>query len=502
VKEIQAEALKDCLERGGRVDLRHKTVSEKLDLRTIGTIESPFACRGCRFEGGIDGSDVVFKKTVDLTGSTILADLKMRAALFEGAALFSGPQTEATTIFFGGVDFSLAVFDDILSFDGATLRRPAKFTSTRFLGNASFSLATFLADASFDGAIFADEAGFASVDLSKGLRVQQKGSLPCASGGVGQGAFEGPVTFERTSFRGTADFRQRCFGRGAGFAGADFAKRADFTQSEFLHDTTFEGARMEGGATFQDAAFKGAADFNEMAAGGALDFTAVAILGDANFFGVTSDNALVFERATFNNQVKLDDLSVASLLLDVDAAKRVTGDTEKRDILGMIESSAKERGDLDRANDAYFERRKLLSKEYGSVERLGDTLIYRGLAGYLVRPKNPLIALVALALFAALARWSLVFRSHGSTSKNSGTRNVVGSKSPSRVAGLLWRHFRRFVHEYWRTVRRTVRDERESDQEPHPLFVEVAIYRALFVVALIGLANSNPTLRQMVDAAL
>lgn len=500
-RKIRAEALKACLEHGRRVDLRNKTVSDKLDLRSLGAIESPFACRGCRFEGGLDWSEVVFKRTVDLTGSTVQADLKMHGALFEGAAVFSGPVTQARATFDAEVDFSLAVFDDIVSFEDATFKRRAEFSSTRFLGNASFSLATFLAGATFDDAVFVDEAGFASVALPGKDSAREEGG-PCASEGFGQGAFEGTVSFDRASFRSTADFRQRCFGHDAQLARTDFGKRAEFTQAAFLGDTTFEGARMEGGATFRDADFDKSAIFDQVAAGGSLDFTAVNFLGDAHFFGLISDDALVFEDAIFTKEVEMDQLSVASLLLGVDAGKRVIGDVEKRRILRIIESSAKERDDLDRANDAYFERRRLLSEEYGPLRRLADAVFFRGLAGYLVRPTHPLIALAALAFFAALVRCSLVFRSESSDLESSGSTNAEGAKSLRGLPGLLWRHFREFVREYWRTVRRTVRDKQESEREPQPLFVEVAIYRALFVVALIGLANSNPTLRQMVDAAL
>jgi hypothetical protein len=501
-REIHAETLKACLERGGGVDLHEKTVPETLDLRTIRAIEGPFTCHKCRFEGGIDGSDVVFKKTVDLTGSQIFANLRMRATRFEGAALFSLFPEEATTIFHKGVDFSLAVFDDIASFEHATLMRPANFTSTRFLSNASFSLATFNRAASFEGAIFADEADFAAVDLSKATPnpVKVKG-FPCASKTFHSGAFEGSVTFERASFRSTADFRQRCFGRNATFARTDFAKRAEFPQAEFLGETKYEGAHMESGGTFRGADFRTAA-FDHVVAGGSIDFTEAHFLSTASFFDLTSNDELAFDDATFKNQVDMDGLSVASLVLEVDSVKRVIGDIEKRHILQMIESTAKERGDLGRANDAYFERRKLMSERYGVFRRLEDIFIFRGLAGYLVRPTHPLISLAVLALFAALIRWSLVFRSEGGVSEKSGSRSVAGVKSLRGLAVRLWRHFRRFVSEYWRTVRRTVRDKRESDPEPQPLVVEVAIYRVLFVVALIGLANSNPTLRQMIDAAL
>jgi Pentapeptide repeats (9 copies) len=503
---IPAEAVTACLQRGGRVDLSNKIIRHELDLSPLAAVGTPFACRKCRFEGAIDASEVVFKRTIELTGSTMKRALKMRGTIFEGAALFSGPETPST--FEGRLDFSLVVFNDIASFEEATFKERAAFSSTRFLGDVSFSATTFLAGAAFDGAVFAQDASFpsaatsetaaATTDTAAQGKDVAEGSPLCASIGSagGQGAFEGPVTFDRATFRGTADFRQRCFGSRGRFAETDFARRVEFVQAEFLRGATFEDARLTGGATFRDAVFDEPAIFKHVTAGGSLDFTVASFLSDADFFGLLSDAALILDDAIFARRIDMGELSAASLVLDVDTVKRAYGDVEKREILRMIESSAKERGDLAVANDASFERRKLLSKEYGPIRRAWDVLVYRGLAGYLVRPKHPLIALAALAFLAALIRWPLVLRAQDSESTN--TRRASPSAT---VATLAW-HVRSFLSEYWRTIRRTLRDKQESEPEPQPLFVEVVIYRTLFVVALIGLANSNPTLRQMVDAAL
>lgn len=507
-RDIRAEAVTACLQRGGRVDLSNKIIRQELDLRGLAVVETPFACRECRFEGAVDASEVVFKRTIDLTGSTMKRAFKMRGAIFEGAALFSGPETPST--FEGRLDFGLAVFNDIASFEEATFKERAAFSSTRFLGDVSFSATTFLGGARFRGAVFAQDAAFPSAATSdaaaQGNDVDE-GRGVCASEGSarGQGAFEGPVTFDGATFRGTADFRQRCFGSRGRFAETDFAKRVEFVQAEFLRGATFEDARLTGGATFRDAEFDEAAIFTHVTAGGSLDFTVASFLDDADFFGLLSDAALILDDAIFAKQIDMGELSAASLVLDVDAAKLANGDVEKRDILRMIESSAKERGDLAVANDASFERRKLVSKEYGPLRRAWDVVVYRGLAGYLVRPKHPLIALAALVFLAALIRWPLVLRAQDSDSTTSPSRPPRDTRraNPSTcLTTRVWRHLRGFLSEYWRTIRRTVRDKQESEPEPQPLFVEVAIYRALFVVALIGLANSNPTLRQMVDAAL
>lgn len=503
--DIRAEDVVACLRQGGRVDLANATIRHPLDLSRLGVVETPFACRECRFEGAIDASEVIFRRSIELAGSTTASVLKMRGAIFEGAALFSTAEKSST--FEGRLDLSLAVFDDIASFEEATFRKRAAFSSTRFLGDASFSMATFLGSASFDGAVFAQEAAFDSTasDLAAQADDGRDRAGVCASEGSagGRGAFEKPVSFDRATFRGTADFRQRCFGSRGRFAQADFAKRVEFVQAEFLRGATFEAARLPAGGTFRDAEFSGEAVFRDVVAGGRLDFTVATFLEKADFFGLSSDGVLTFDDAIFAEPIDVGQLTAASLVLAVDAAKRAIGDVEKLDILRMIESSAKDRGDLGVANDAGFERRKLRSKEYTPVRRAWDAVVYRGLAGYLVRPKHPLIALAALSFLAALIRWPLVLRRQASDPPRSCSASATRKpKGPVASIAYAWRHLCGFLSEYWRTLRRTVRDKKESEPEPQPLFLEVVAYRALFVVALIGLANSNPTLRQMVDAAL
>src|SRR5215207_4095141 len=228
--EIPAEAVVTCLQQGGRVDLSNTTIRHRLDLSRLAVVETPFACRDCRFVASIDASEVVFKRSIELTGSTTTGVVKMRGAIFEGAALFS--MREKPSTFRGRLDFSLAVFNDIVSFEEATFAERAVFSSARFLGHVSFSMATFLGSARFDGAVFAQDATFVSAPATDSQKADEviNGRGVCASEGSagGRGAFEGPVTFDRAAFRSGADFRQRCFGSRALFEQTAFEKRVEF----------------------------------------------------------------------------------------------------------------------------------------------------------------------------------------------------------------------------------------------------------------------------------
>src|SRR4029453_14585698 len=72
--------------------------------------------------------------------------------------------------------------------------------------------------------------------------------------------------------------------------------------------------------------------------------------------------------------------------------------------LKLIEQSAKNRDDLAVANDAYFDERVLASNRHGAVLHALDVFFYRWVAGYLVRPWHPLLALLILALVVSAVR--------------------------------------------------------------------------------------------------
>jgi hypothetical protein len=497
VAKVQAAILKACLARGISIDFRGTTIPDELDLSGLGTVNTPFACRGCTFEKGFDASNVVFTRTVDLTGA-LVRGMRMPGALFEGAVLFSSTEKNTRTRFQGLVEIPLAVFDDIVSFEGALFTGDTDFSSTRFLGDALFSQATFLREADFNGAIFASHADFSSL-------------AACGPGSTRTGTFNAEVRFERSSFRGTPDFRRRCFSEHASFARAGFEDTAEFTQAKFFGGATFANARFRAGARFRGAEFDEATSFESIAVSGRLDFTLATFLSQTQFFGLLSNDVVTFDDADFATNIRMQELVAAELHMDITATKLIVGDINRGRVLAMIETTAKERGDLDVANDAYFERRKLISKGYGTPTRVADFVFYRTLAGYFVRPLNPLLALAVFALAGALIRSSQRVRGQRSSLNTvHSSNNPAGAPSglrqmreqARRDVAELWRYFQLVTSEYWRSIRRIVRGKQESDPAPQPTDVEILIYRALLAIALIGLANSSPTLREIVDAAL
>jgi hypothetical protein len=355
------------------------------------------------------------------------------------------------------------VFNDLASFSSATFEGRAGFEDTRF------------ADVTFVGAFF-----------------------------IGRAAFE------RASFRGSATFNSATFEGAAAFTGVDFRDRATFDVTSFDAGTSFSGARFGQGASFLAADFHApitgkdeveqpAASFDQASSSANLDFTFATFNSApkkadevAIFDGLVSGRSLLLGRAEFQDEdnVTMNRLQVADLVLAVDAVRLIRNSDDRQDVLKAIEDSAKARGDLGIANDAHYGARALRSTEFGPVLRAADTVFYRWIAGYFVKPFRPLLLFVALVALVALVS---VLRK----------RAADDAPRPSRLR--RWGgHCSRFLTCLLDTFALAGRRGTGNREEPVPLTVraQVIVYRLLLVCALIGLANSNPTLRQMVDTLL
>ena len=440
-KVVGAMQVRELL-RGGPVDLERVTVRGTLDLRRLGVVRHAFTCRDCRLSGGLDGAGVLFTKTVDLSGSQILGPVRMEGARFRGPVLFGSPPASEPASFGRGVDFSLARFDDLASFEDATFRGDADFTLTRFGGAAIF-------------------AG---------------------------GEFVGPAQFVRASFGATADFRQRGFRRGASFQRAEFGSRADLSQSIFTGEANFASVRFVGDAIFFGAVFEAggadfAASFERATAAGSFDFGFADFYARTNFSDISTPGALSFKEARFppGHQVFLGDVSAGNLSMNVRSVVRSVQPSDRMRTLSLVESSAKLRGDLGQANDAQYAMRQLASESSSWPWRAFDIVFYRGIAGYLVRPIRPLIALLLLAAAISLLR----------SMRSGAERGGVHRRLTGSLQGVS-----RFGNELLDTLTLVGRRKQETAARR----LEILAYRVLVVCALIGLANSNPTLRTMIDA--
>ena len=479
---------------GKAVSLRGATLRGDLDLRSVTRVRAPFRCLGCRLDGSLLADDVVFERTVNLSGSRIAGRVAAGGATFEAPLLFGGPSGRPAS-FGGRVDFRLATFEDLASFQQGIFDAPADFTLARFRDDAVFAQAELDGGATFDSAVFAGRTRFdRSVFGNPGIRLNRDRGQ-CEPGG----ADEGRASFERAEFRAAADFRAASFQGDACFRGADFDGRADFSQSEFTKQAIFDLVRFSQDATFRGAEFIGekselAGGFDRVRAVGLLEFTAATFANQTFFTSIVAPKLSITD-AHFEAPkppLVVTDISSEDFTMDVDAVDAVQdqGDVKER-VLELIESSAKTRGDLGIANDAHYRLEVLRSQGYPWPLHALDLVFYRGVAGYLVRPVHPLVTLLALALVAAAIRSSWRSRT-GSGSSSVQTRRFSRPRRRS-LRGTL----DGYVHEVLDTLAYIAPGHGEAAIGRR---FESTVYRVLVVCALFGLANSNPTLRQMLDA--
>lgn len=464
-------------------------VRTKLDLGSLGTIRAPFKCHACVFLGGIDASDAIFARTLDLSGSRILGAAIFEGATFQGPALFAAAPAPAR--FKRAADFSLAVFDDLASFDRARFRRDANFRLARFRSDASFAGTKFRRRALFTGAGLAGGADFDDASFAGARFIRATlATSDFRAAKFGEAKFGEEALFRRAVFRGATDF-----------GATHFAKGGDFGRSQFSAGAQFVGAVFNTSAATGESAV-----FDEGGSGGDLDFSYADFSPGSNSEGVVSFNrflcngTLSLQQATFEpgEEIASMGLQAKSLVLDLGTTALVLDDPsdrtapQRRHVLELIESSAKAKGDLVTANKAAYELHVLEARGYSWPRRLGDIVFYRWIAGYFVRPLRPLITLVVVALLISALR--LVFQ-----------RRPARDGTRGRFLGLRrgLQHSGRFLIHFFDAIASVApRISRGREEEPLARRLERALYRVLIACALIGLANSNPTLRQLVDSFL
>lgn len=455
--------------RAGRdVVLAGVTVTGDLGLRGAG-VRAVFKCRGCTFRGDVAASDATFERTVDLSGSRFDGAVDFSSATFRAPTLFRVAQVgriaaqERPATFRRGADFSLATFEDLASFADSRFDADSGFRDTRF-ADVTFSSTTF------------------------------------ARADFGRASFRGTASFNRATFASRATFSEADFRAGARFAQSTFRAGADFTEAQFAAGATFLHARFEPPMTSEEAA-----RFQDVTAEGSLDFTFARFADEeatppaetriiAIFEGLVGGRSLVFRNTRFGagHRITMLQLQVRDLILDVDVVPQIDDPADQRVVLQTIEESAKARGDLGEANDAHYALLVLRSSDYSPVVRALDYVFYRGVAGYFVRPFRPLLVLLALATILSLVRFARLAATpppeHGSRLRRLWRR--VSARGADLVTCFL------------DTLSSIGRGSRAGEGHTPGIGerIEVFVYRVLVVCALLGLANSNPTLREMFDS--
>lgn len=449
------------------VALSNVVIQGDLDLRPVGTVSRPFRCLRCRFGGGFRASDVVFERLFDVTGSYFGAGVDLDGALFEERATFDASQ------FAGAVAVVSARFSTDVSFSGVQFLFPATFDRLQTGGTASFAKSEFVDDASFAGAHFA-----------------------------------GKSDFGRAMFKSTSMFRDTVFTGRVSFLHAAFTKQADF-----------RGSELPGGANLRLLTLEEGALFDQVSAGGAVDLEGSLLRGEVAFGNMGTSGSLSLTGVRPRRaQLYMDGIAVHDLVMDIRHIDVVQGPKVQKQVLGMIERSAKERQDLSLANEARFRLLSLEAQEHKSTHPVSyalDRIFYRDIAGYLVRPAHPLLAFLALLAAGGLARGL-----RNLPKLRVGARPSTGTQQPDRRRGVVQRLRLLFLGQqkavatvlsgiasaFFVAFRRKAEIKVEDPDRVRAYFCAMALwseflaYKVLIAVFLLALGNSNATVRQLFDA--
>jgi uncharacterized protein YjbI with pentapeptide repeats len=530
---------------GRPVELDGVTIVGDLDLQPVDTAHRVIRCTNCTFEGSVRASNVIFERVVDLSGSSIAGRLDFDGAIFRDTFLMRRTALRSASVG-GPTSFSLAAFRGRASFEGVQLTGDADFRVAQFLGDASFGDADFGAEARFDSAIFSGQAQFSSSPAGGDVTAPDVLPSPCST--ATRGAFGGPLSMAAVTFAQKADFRQRCFGGPATFTGATFGA-ADFTLAVFLGTADFDDSSIEGVASFRVTTFEDSLSFQHVVLGGPTDFEAAILLGPTELFGTSAADSLSLDKITTAAPLELDKVRANGFEMDLALLDQVEGEPVREDVLTMVEASARARGDLGLANEAAFQRAEMQTARaagWDHAKGLAGELI----AGYLVKPFYPLRAFIVLLIVGALVRtigrlapWITerftilrsrrglvpafvgagVFEANvtaGSTG-STGSTNAPGSPASGRSVAAPARtsllNASKLVVIIASSASATLRAAFRL--KPHDVPAELGeqlsaygfaflaglewlAFKILLALFLIGLANSNPTFKQLVEAVI
>jgi hypothetical protein len=295
------------------------------------------------------------------------------------------------------------------------------------------------------------------------------------------------------------------------------AARPDFNAARFDDGVDFPFARFGGGASFVAAAFTGArtASFARVRAVGTLDFSQSSFAGPggepgvADFSFLASTGNLVFRDALFGREMTLlmDRVSVGGMAMAVANARAVRpkGAKGQERVLTLIKAEANASGDLRTANRADYELRVLRSRDDSRRQRLQD-FVYRWGTGYFDRPLNPLIVLTCLAAAVSMIRARPRRRVVDERPYLSHTPLRPARRTRPNLPSTIFSahsYVARVLRELSRSIGRVVPGRSTTTDAPRPNVArqaEIYVYRVLVACALIGLANTNPAFKRLVDA--
>ena len=434
----------------------------RADVRAI------FKCRGCTFAGAVAAPDATFERTVDLSGSQFRQSVDLSGATFRAPALFrvalveKGERRDEPTTFSRDADFSLATFEDLVSFARHRVRASGTFRDTRF-ADVTFASATFAQTGDFERASFRGVGELQPCDV-RGEATVHRGRLQA---GRPLRADEVPRRrhLHARAVRGGHDLPQRALRPREGRRGGRAVPGRDGGRRPRLHLRRVRGRRG------RDVA--GAAKRHR------------------DLLGPRLGRSIVFRNTTFAEGHRLTMLG--SRRGSRPRRRRRAEDRRPRRPTGSSRRSRRARRAVatsELRTTPTMRSWPRRARTTGRLARLGPRLLPRDRRVF-VRPFRPLLVLLALAIVLSLVRFARRASTTAVADDTSRLRRSEVARAPGQLSpGRLPRH----------ALERQVGAHRQRGRgaERRRAGRGVRVPAAPRLRAL-GLANSNPTLREMFD---
>jgi hypothetical protein len=340
-----------------------------------------------------------------------VGELDFSGAVLHDAFLLARSATRPASVA-SQASFSLSTFAGRAAFDGTAFGGDLDLRGAQLEGPASFADMEVVGAARFDGAIFAGDADFASSPADPGAAsgdgtpATPPSTLGCP--GATRHALEGIASFVGTTFVGKADFGERCFGSSVTFTGAQFGT-ANFGLAAFLGRAVFDGATIAGDLSFRAATFSDDVSLQQVLIHGSADFDGAIFHKSVQLFRTSVLGLVSLQEVLFGGSLGLGSVQLAGLHMSLDDLDHVRGAVDRERALSTIESTARADGDLAVANDAAFLRASIESSADTGLQRVEDAVAEQA-GGYLVKPFYPLRAILVLLVVGTVVRTLVLLR--------------------------------------------------------------------------------------------
>lgn len=359
LREVPASEILAKIEKGEPVEYDHVIIKGSIDISKI-SLPRRHIDRTDFEKGYLELSEDLF-----FVGPTI----KFSNSRFRDPAKFRN------VLFNDKVNFTNCEFENYIHFVGSQFKSAVNFNDSKFDSFADFTGTLFNSLATYYSAVFNDRVDFVG---SRSIR----------------------SIFVGTKFNNDALLMRSKFGARSQFNGAEF-QHADFMEAEFGDNTLFKKTQFFGVISFLGSIFLGKVEFEESEFKDSINFTEVSFMGYTNFDNCIFDKVANFGSSSFCDDSRLS-LRYSSFEKLIIPWKNIKGKLifDGSAYLALVKNYNNQ-GRFNDADDCYYQYRIKRSPRLNGLNRILDFFLFY-FYGYGVRPKYPLIVMVALFFMSIL----------------------------------------------------------------------------------------------------